>query len=152
MYIIFSVCEPRNEKPINGVSAKDPTSNATAMIEVIHLWFRAFSRKERNQSAILPVSLCFEAVFSPYSFFLKKLCDIAGTMLTATASDASKANDIVSANGKNNSPTIPPTKTSGAKTAIVTSVDDKIGLNISIVADWINLRPDNFSSFKCMRR
>ncbi len=68
--------------------------------------------------------------------------------MIATINEAPSANDIVNANGMNSSPTIPPTKISGANTATVTNVEDKIGLNISIVASRIRARPVNFSSFK----
>ena len=64
----------------------------------------------------------------------------------ATIKEAKSAKVIVKANGMNSSPTIPPTKISGANTAAVTNVDDRIGLNISIVASRIRARPDNFSS------
>ncbi len=59
---------------------------------------------------------------------------------------------MVKANGMNNSPTMPPTKISGANTATVTNVEERIGLNISIVASRIKARPRSFSSFRYIRR
>ncbi|MNT10337.1 hypothetical protein D3C71_647630 [compost metagenome] len=63
----------------------------------------------------------------------------------ATSREASSENTIVSANGVNSSPTIPLTKASGRKTAIVTIVDEAIGMNISRVASRMSSLPFSFS-------
>ena len=52
---------------------------------------------------------------------------------------------IANANGRNISPTEPETKASGKKTIIVTIVEDKIGLNTSLVALITKLFPFNCS-------
>ena len=46
-----------------------------------------------------------------------------GTIVSATSSDASRAIEVVSANGRNSSPVWPDTKTSGRNTATVVSVE-----------------------------
>ncbi|MNJ47024.1 hypothetical protein D3C77_421690 [compost metagenome] len=58
--------------------------------------------------------------------------------MIATTNEASNENTIVNANGWNNSPTIPLTKANGINTAMVTMVEDKIGVNISRVASIIS--------------
>ncbi len=97
---------------------------------------------------MLLVDRCPVTLFSLYNFFLKSECENAGTTVIATSKDASNAKVIVSANGRNNSPIIPPTNTSGKNTAMVTNVEDNIGLNISIVAELINARPYKGSFLK----
>ena len=73
--------------------------------------------------------------------FLKNVEARAGTTVIETRSEASKLNVIANANGRNISPTEPETKASGKKTIIVTIVEDKIGLNTSLVALITKLFP-----------
>src|SRR5690606_37520148 len=110
-------------KPINGVNAKLPTSITTAIVEVIILWFKVHFKIPLYHVASFPTSLCWLSSFLPYNFFLNNVCDKAGTTVIATNNDAPSANVIVNANGTNNSPTIPPTKISGANTATITNVE-----------------------------
>ncbi|MNH44338.1 hypothetical protein D3C79_1064760 [compost metagenome] len=70
----------------------------------------------------------------------------------ATTSDAMSEKTIVSAKGRNSSPTIPLTKASGRNTAIVTIVEDMIGTNISRVAALISSLPRSLSPDSVMRR
>src|SRR5699024_10847462 len=53
--------------------------------------------------------------------------------------------------GINNSPTGPVTKARGEKTAIVTMVEERIGVSICRVASLIKAPPDSFSSDKFIR-
>lgn len=62
-----------------------------------------------------------------------------------TSKDANKLNAIASAKGRNISPTAPDTNASGKNTIIVTIVEDRIGLNTSLVALMTKLLPDNSS-------
>ena len=62
----------------------------------------------------------------------------AGTTVIDTSNDANKLKAIAKANGLNISPTEPETNAKGRKTTIVTNVEDKIGLNTSVVAFIIN--------------
>lgn len=76
-----------------------------------------------------------------FNAFLNSVAANAGTSVIDTNNDANKLNAIANAKGLNISPTEPDTNTSGKKTIIVTSVDDIIGLNTSVVALIIKFSP-----------
>ncbi len=54
-----------------------------------------------------------------------------GTIVRATSSEASRASELVMANGRNSSPTWPPTSASGRKTATVVRVEAVIAVATS---------------------
>ncbi|MBA7605630.1 hypothetical protein ES703_12764 [subsurface metagenome] len=75
--------------------------------------------------------------------------DSAGTSVSATRSEATRAKVMVRAKGINSSPTIPPTNASGMKIATVARVAEVIGAATSLVPPIAaSLKP----SPCCMRR
>ena len=64
---------------------------------------------------------------------MRKMLTSTGTIVTATIRDASSAMATVSESGTKNLETIPPTRASGTKTAVVVSVDEVMALATSVV-------------------
>src|SRR5699024_5125955 len=99
----------------------------------------------------LPIFIPISEFLRLRVFFLNIEWDNIGTIVIATNNDAAKAKVTAKAKGINNSPTGPVTKARGEKTAIVTMVEERIGVSICLVASLIKAPPDSFSSDKFIR-
>ena len=142
-----------NSAPIKGTNIQEPINAADTSNNAVFLWFNAATRipwyqptnfSNRRSNHCWNRATPFGLLFSLYSYSISNLEDIIGTTVTDTTREATKAKQMVKANGTIICAVIPPTKTNGTYTAIVVKVDAVTAESTSCVpstAAWYLLLP-----------